>query len=413
MELKYRLSYNKEWLAVTGGEGLEGNLVIPSEGVFEGNTYPVTMIEKKAFRHQLSLTSVTIPVSMEVIGEKAFEDCVNIVSVRLQTKDSLTIQESAFAGCKALKEVVFPDEGFLTIGDYAFFNCGMEEIYIPDCVKRIGECVFCSPRLRAFKTQSSDRFFTNDSKNVLFLREVHQLIIGVTPDSKSTYCDYIVKAVANAGTKGVVTLPDFVTKIEAGAFMECTGLTQVILPETIVSVAPETFFWCENLETIVMPNVKEIGECAFCGCKSLREIVSSVPFTLIEDRAFENCASLTRITQRIEAKVLGWSAFSDCVKLTQINLADSVYKIGESCFSNCSSLTSIDIPSSVDVIDDEAFENCSSLETIAFSDPNGDYGVLMGDRIFDGCISLRKIIINNASVLEDIGLPEGVEIVKP
>ena len=68
MELTYRLSHNKEWLAVTGGKGLEGNLVIPSEGVFEGNTYPIIKIEQEAFRHQLGLTSVTIPESVEEIG---------------------------------------------------------------------------------------------------------------------------------------------------------------------------------------------------------------------------------------------------------------------------------------------------------------------------------------------------------
>ena len=127
MELTYKLSNNKEWLAVTGGKDLEGNLVIPSEGVFEGNTYPVITIEKEAFRYQLGLTSITIPESVEVIGERAFEECGNVVSVQLLSKN-LRIREFAFAGCKALKEVVFSEDGFLTIGDYAFYNCGMEEM---------------------------------------------------------------------------------------------------------------------------------------------------------------------------------------------------------------------------------------------------------------------------------------------
>ena len=459
MELTYRLSHNKEWLAVTGGEGLEGNLVIPSEGVFEGKTYPIFKIEKEAFRNQLGLTSITIPESVEVIGESAFEYCENVVSVRLLSKN-LEIRKSAFADCEALKDVVFPDNGSrIEIGDFAFYHCGLEEIYIPDCVARIGEFAFSCPNLRTFNTQSTYRYFTNDTKNILFLKEVHRLIIGVTPGSKDSYCEYIVKAVANAGTKGVVTLPDFVTKIEAGAFMgcqnltgivfhdkvteigetafaECTALTQVTLPETIVSIAPNTFCWCENLETVVMPNVKEIGENAFRCCKSLREIVSSVPLNLIGDGAFGGCTSLTRITQRIEAKVLGEEAFSDCDKLTQIHLTDSVRKIGKECFNHCTSLTSINfpdslkdigegafanctslvsinIPGSVDFVDNRAFENCTSLETIVFSDPENDYGIGIEVQVFAGCTSLRKIVIRDASALEDVDIPESVEIVTP
>ena len=453
MELTYRLSYNKEWLAVTGGEGLEGNLVIPSEGVFEGKTYPIFKIEKEAFRHQLGLTSVTIPDSVEVIGESAFEYCENVVSVQLFSKN-LEIRKSAFANCEALKDIVFPDDGFLAIGDYAFYNCGMEEIYIPDCVAEIGKGAFNGPNLIKIKAHTY-YFCANDAENILFHRE----IVGHDFDTGIYYFRWSINTVTNASIEGIITIPDFVTKIEAGAFMgcqnltgivfhdkvaeigetafaECTALTQVTLPETIVSIAPNTFCWCENLETVVMPNVKEIGENAFHCCKSLREIVSSVPLNLIGDGAFGGCTSLTRITQRIEAKVLGEEAFSDCDKLTQIHLTDSVRKIGKECFNHCTSLTSINfpdsledigegafanctslvsinIPGSVDFVDNRAFENCTSLETIVFSDPKNDYGIGIDVQVFAGCTSLRKIVIRDASLLEDAGVPEGVEIVTP
>lgn len=53
-----------------------GDVVIPSEVAYEGNTYTVTSIDDYAFCVSENLTSVTIPNSVTSIGESAFYNCI-------------------------------------------------------------------------------------------------------------------------------------------------------------------------------------------------------------------------------------------------------------------------------------------------------------------------------------------------
>lgn len=53
-----------------------GDVTIPSTVTYEGTTYKVTKIGKRAFKNCSGLTSITIPNSITYIGEAAFYDCI-------------------------------------------------------------------------------------------------------------------------------------------------------------------------------------------------------------------------------------------------------------------------------------------------------------------------------------------------
>lgn len=74
-----------------------------------------------AFMHVTSLTSVIMPDSVEVIGEKAFEHCDNLQMVRL-SNTLKQIHINAFLGCKNLKTVFIPNS-VTFIHEWAFSLC--------------------------------------------------------------------------------------------------------------------------------------------------------------------------------------------------------------------------------------------------------------------------------------------------
>ncbi len=78
-----------------------------------------------------------VPEGVEKIGEGAFAECNNLVSVTFP--DSLTeIGENAFNGCERLTDFTLP-EGLVTIGDSAFdYVPGPKRLVIPQTVGTIG-----------------------------------------------------------------------------------------------------------------------------------------------------------------------------------------------------------------------------------------------------------------------------------
>ena len=92
-------------------EGLEGDLVIPSEikGV------PVTAINKEAFIRCEGITSVVFPESITFIGGGAFKYCINIKSAEflcdkfdiLDEKDAYDEFDGIFLYCSSLEEVTY------------------------------------------------------------------------------------------------------------------------------------------------------------------------------------------------------------------------------------------------------------------------------------------------------------------
>ena len=64
-----------------------------------------------------------------------------------------------------------------------------------------------------------------------------------------------------------VTIPNSVASIGDGAFRYCTGLTSVVIPESVEVIGAEAFYGCSSLESITIPDlVTDIMDCAFAYC---------------------------------------------------------------------------------------------------------------------------------------------------
>lgn len=119
----------------TGAESVD--VEIPSQ--IDGR--PVTGIAGDAFKAVTAMKSVTIPDSIEYIGQFAFYGCTSLTSVMLP--DYITsIGTGAFWGCSSLTSITLPS-ALRTIGDYAFWNCEkLSNVTLPEALETVGEAAF-------------------------------------------------------------------------------------------------------------------------------------------------------------------------------------------------------------------------------------------------------------------------------
>ena len=187
-----------------------------------------------------------------------------------------------------------------------------------------------------------------------------------------------------------VVIPDSVTSIGGGAFWNCSSLTAIDISDGVTSIGVGAFLGCSSLTTINIPNgVISIRGNMFQGCSSLKSIEIPESVTTIGLAAFRSCSTLKAIDIPNSVIFIEELAFSGCSALESINIPDSVTSIENSTFSGCSSLESINIPNSVALIGNSAFSGCSSLESINI--PNSV--ALIGNSAFSGCSSLMEIDI--------------------
>ena len=189
-----------------------------------------------------------------------------------------------------------------------------------------------------------------------------------------------------------VTIPNSVTSIGQSAFYDCSGLTSVTIPNGVTSIGQSAFSGCSGLTTVTIPNsVTSIGGWAFSRCSGLTSITIPNSVTSIGTSAFSGCSSLTSITIPNGVTSIGSGAFMDCSGLTSVTIPNGVTSIYSETFSGCSSLTSVTIPNSVTSIGKNAFYNCSGLSSITI--PNGVTSI--GEYAFWQCSGLSSITIPN------------------
>ncbi len=116
-------------------------VVIPTEIITDGKTYPVKEICESAFLGNTTIKKVTIPDVITKIPSHMFYECKNLETVVMP--DSIKrVEYRAFMGCEKLVITTFPNNIY-KIENYAFSNCdGLVNITLPQALTEIEECAF-------------------------------------------------------------------------------------------------------------------------------------------------------------------------------------------------------------------------------------------------------------------------------
>ena len=205
-----------------------------------------------------------------------------------------------------------------------------------------------------------------------------------------------------------------VTEIGQYAFRTCSGLTNVVIPNTITTIDFDAFYACTALTSIKVAS----GNTAYDSRNNCNAIIETATNTLI---AGCNASSIpTTVT------AIGNSAFKGCYDLTDTQLHDNITSIGRSAYESCTGLTSLRIPAKVNSIDATAFIGCDNIASITVDNRNTTYDSrrncnaiietassklvrgCMNTIIPDGIVTIGEYAFRNYMTMTHIHIPASV-----
>ena len=92
-----------------------------------------------------------------------------------------------------------------------------------------------------------------------------------------------------------VTIPNSITSIGQGAFFGCSGLTSISIPNSVTSIGAEAFRSCSFVSVTIPNSVTSIGSHAFITCRNLTSVTIPNSITSIDKYTFFGCSSLTSV----------------------------------------------------------------------------------------------------------------------
>lgn len=307
-------------------------------------------IGRSSFSDCSALESVGSTKLLISIPELAFNSCLNLQDIDLSNCTS--VGRSAFNGCSKIKHLNLNKCTY--ISSSAFSSCGFEEINL-SATKTIEDHAFSYCRslvkvigLKLIKSLPAGIFSSCNKLSSIDLSSIESL---------GAYC--------MSGTAiDSVELPKL-KSWDYSVFEDCKKLISVTFPETIDNIPAKAFLNCEKLSTIDLSHCSVIGGGAFYNCTSLTDVkllnVKQTEWTSYYDNescqtfrvgSFMNCNNLTSVDLGSSQR-LGERAFYGCTSLKEITLPETITNLGWECFDGTTMVTSMaTVPPVIDKSED-------------------------------------------------------------
>lgn len=387
--------------------------------------------DAKLVRYAGTEKKVTVPNTVEVIGEGAFEENDFIEEVILP--DSVTrIEAFAFWGCDSLDTVTL-GKGLTAVGDYAFANCkGLKRMTIPKNVRSIGvqafmDCVNMTNITIPPETTSihdtafdgcyrlvihseagsaADRFAKEFAEKQQEMPE-YEDVPDYQPDNNTGNddTDNNTNNNGNNGTDSNNGNGNGNGTIPAGSLL---GATMVVGNQAVVFI--------DNTRPAMQgaglpggpelsPEDQQILEDMYISGEGGFAKFTVVDNTLVADQAYYRKNNLGSVTLPPGIKEIGQFSYARS-SLTEITVPEGVDTISYGAFYHCDSLGSVSLPSTLVSIEPKAFAYTAWVQQFLAGsgmDANGD---LADDFLISGG-SLVAYRGDTAQVV----IPEGVTLI--
>ena len=373
----------------------QGSTLVKYRGTEERVTIPdtVEVVGESAFENNQKVQFVVIPKSVKRLDAYVFWGCNNLEEVVLG-KGLTAVDEYSFAGCTGLKQITIP-ENIQSIDAQAFAGCvNLTDIYIPATVTGIAEDAFLNcdnvtihADEGSVAAQFAQKLAEQKNRDPLVTAAPVQTPTAVSrPDTQATTEPVSTATPAPAATPvpgnvlgstiivgnhalvmvhpGEEKVQQGYTEPEAG---QETGKEQDITAETENGKIPEWMYYRnQSVSAVTIPEgTTEIGRFAFSR-SSLRTVTIPEGVTVIDYAAFYHCDNLDNVILPDTVNTVGAKAFTHTGWLDDFeeNSMDDFLISGDILVAYKGNLPEVVIPDGVRVIAEEAFRNHTELKKV-------------------------------------------------
>ena len=373
----------------------QGSTLVKYRGTEERVTIPdtVEVVGESAFENNQKVQFVVIPKSVKRLDAYVFWGCNNLEEVVLG-KGLTAVDEYSFAGCTGLKQITIP-ENVQSIDAQAFAGCvNLTDIYIPATVTGIAEDAFLNcdnvtihADEGSVAAQFSQKLAEQKNRDPLVTAAPVQTPTAVSrPDTQATtepvstatpapvatpVPGNVLGSTIIVGNHALVMVHPGEEKVQQGytepeAGQE-TGEEQDITAETENGKIPEWMYYRnQSVSAVTIPEgTTEIGRFAFSR-SSLRTVTIPEGVTVIDYAAFYHCDNLDNVVLPDTVNTVGAKAFTHTGWLDDFeeNSMDDFLISGDILVAYKGNLPEVVIPNGVRVIAEEAFRNHTELKKV-------------------------------------------------
>ena len=351
------------YAVITKYTGSESAVSVPSSL----GGYPVKVIEFEAFKDNSAVKTVTVPETVESIGDNAFENCVNLTVLNLPA-NLTNIGSDIVCGTPIFEDSKYWEGDLLYIGTYLLaYDDSSEntEIIIKDGTTLIAAFTFSFTDIQSVKLPES---------------------LKVIGSMAFSYCENL---------KSII-FPQNLETIGFWAFENCTGITEIEIPASVKNLGESAFYGAKNLSKATLPdNIEVIPMGIFEDCTNLKNV--QIPSTVksINDFAFYN-TGLETVTIPKNVEFVASDAFVSCKNLTAINVEkenalyfsidgvlyeDFGYGIYLTTYPAGKAGESFTLPENVNSLSLNAFNGVKNLKTVVLNDNVSDVSLYYSDSL--------------------------------